>query len=96
MRPTEVITYLVLSIYYCSIININIINCSRREVQSFLTEIGVKVSRNKWRRIFREFDRNGDDDISTEEMLHFLFDSVAPEHEANKLHMVCMFVYYSL
>ena len=53
------------------------------------------MSRNKWRRIFREFDRNGDDDISTEEMLHFLFDSVAPEHEANKLHLVCMFVYYS-
>jgi hypothetical protein len=48
--------------------------CSRKELQSFLIEIGVNFSTKKWRQIFRQLDRNGDDSISVDEMIYFLFD----------------------
>jgi hypothetical protein len=46
---------------------------SRSELQTFFTEVGVTFSKKRWRRIFRELDRNGDDEISIEEMIYFLF-----------------------
>lgn len=53
--------------YMCNIM------CSRKELQLFLIGIGVNFSTKKWRQIFREVDRNGDDSISVEEMIFFLF-----------------------
>jgi hypothetical protein len=49
---------------------------SREEFQVLLNTLEISFSRTKWRIIFREIDRNFDDEISFEEMFLFLF----PDH----------------
>lgn len=46
---------------------------SRRELQAFLEAIGITLSRSRWRVIFREIDRNNDNQISYDELFLFLF-----------------------
>lgn len=36
--------------------------------------IGVTFSKKKWRQIFREVDHNGDNSVSVDEMIKFLFE----------------------
>jgi Ca2+-binding EF-hand superfamily protein len=53
---------------------------SRAEFQILLNALEITFSRSKWRIIFREIDRNFDDEISFDEMFLYLF----PEHGNSK------------
>ena len=56
------------------------VTLTREELKSFLMDLGISFSRRKWRKIFRELDRNCDDQISVEEMVNFLFPKEKLEH----------------
>lgn len=56
------------------------VTLTREELKSFLVDIGVSFSRRKWRKIFRELDYNGDDQISIDEMVSFLFPKDREKH----------------
>lgn len=56
------------------------VTLTREELKSFLVDIGVSFSRRKWRKIFRELDYNGDDQISIDEMVRFLFPKDREKH----------------
>ena len=50
---------------------------SRAEFKIFLGELHISFSHKRWRQIFREIDRNYDDQISFDELFLFLF----PDHD---------------
>ena len=66
------------------------VTLTREELKSFLVDIGISFSLRKWRKIFRELDRNCDDQISVEEMVNFLFPKEKQEHVTDRL---CFFRY---
>jgi hypothetical protein len=58
---------------------------SRGELQLFLEALGITLSRSRWRVIFREIDRNYDDQISYDELFLFLFpDDINAKAEERK------------
>lgn len=60
---------------------------SRNEFQSFIESIGISFSLRKWHQIFREIDRNFDDEVSFNELFLFIFPDheIAIEYEKNRL-----------
>jgi Ca2+-binding EF-hand superfamily protein len=51
---------------------------SREEFLSFCHAMGITFSKKKWRQIFREIDRDANDEVSYEELFLFLF----PDNDA--------------
>jgi hypothetical protein len=46
---------------------------SRTELKDFLAELDISFSNKRWRQIFKEMDRNYDDQISFDELFLFIF-----------------------
>lgn len=46
---------------------------TRDELQIFFSSLGITFSARKWRRLFREIDKDGDNKINSEDMIMFLF-----------------------
>merc|ERR1712023_120933 len=60
---------------------------SRSEFKIFCVEMSISFSERRWRQIFREIDRNADNEISFDELFYFLYpDSTeAIEKERSRL-----------
>ena len=67
------------------------VTLTREELKSFLVDIGISFSRRKWRKIFRELDRNCDDQISVEEMVNFLFPKERQENVIEISYTCCRY-----
>lgn len=53
---------------------------SRMEFETLMDMLHINFSRNKWKQIYHEIDRNYDDQVSFEEFILFLF----PNHDVAK------------
>ena len=65
---------------------------SRDELQVFLEHLGITFTKKRWIAIFREVDRNFDNEISFEEMYLFMF----PEEKSAQvciIEYICVDVY---
>lgn len=52
---------------------------SRQEFELLMDKLDINFSRRKWKQIYREIDRNYDDEVSFEEFFFFLF----PTHDVS-------------
>ena len=58
---------------------------SRAEFKIFCTEMSISFSNKRWRQIFREIDKNGDNEISFDELFLFLYpDSQTAKDKENE------------
>lgn len=63
---------------------------SRLEFKVFLEEMHISFSNKRWKQIFREIDRNFDDEISFDELFIFIFpdNDEAASREAKRLKLI--------
>jgi Ca2+-binding EF-hand superfamily protein len=59
---------------------------SRAEFQVFLHDLDITFSRRRWDQIFKEIDKNFDDEISLEELFLFIF----PGHDNARVSCCCL------
>ncbi len=53
---------------------------SRIEFEVLMDKLDINFSKRKWKQIYREIDRNYDDEVTFEEFFFFLF----PNHDVSK------------
>lgn len=61
---------------------------SRMEFETLMDMLHINFSRNKWKQIYHEIDRNYDDEVSFEEFILFLF----PNHDVAKVSLIDSFI----
>ena len=54
---------------------------SRHEFKTFCIELQINFSRRRWNQIFREIDKNGDNEITLDELIFFLYPESKELHE---------------
>ena len=60
---------------------------SRAEFQFFCTEMSISFSKKRWRNIFKEIDRNSDNEISFDELFMFLYPESQEAIDKERLRM---------